>query len=349
VSNSEHILLQELREQPKAVRDTIDAERLKLDHAARLLGRKRIHFLGMGSSYFASLYANYLFAGLPHIQATSHIASEFIHYPSVIAPNEICIALSQSGESIETVNAARLLKTRRLFILGVTNQPKSALARVSDHVILTHAGVERASSTKTFASTLAILYYLVVSVAARSKAISERRKSSLIEGMMHVTRLMDSSLDAWSNIMRHSSTQLANCRASMVLARGPTVPAALQGALLMKEVAKIPAEGMTSGEYAHGPVEAASRRIGVVVLGGGRTSKLQYRLALRAQALHCRTLMVAPREARGLDSIGYGDVEENLAVFPCAVLLELLAYHIALKKRINPDRFRIIHKVTTQE
>jgi len=349
MSKSEHILLQELREQPNAVRDTIDAERLNVDQVARSLGRKRIHFLGMGSSYFASLYANYLFAGWPHIHAASHIASEFIHYPSVIAPNEICIALSQSGESIETVDAARLLKKKGLFVLGVTNQPKSALARLSDHVVLTHAGVERASSTKTFASTLAILYFLVVSVAARSKAISERRKSSLIEGMMQMTRRIDANLESWSNAMRHSSTQLANCRAAMVLARGPTVPAALQGALLMKEVAKIPAEGMSSGEYAHGPVEAASRRIGVVVLGGGRTSRLQYRLALRAKTLHCRTLMIAPRESGGLDSIGYGEVEENLAVFPCAVLLELLAYHIALKKRLNPDRFRVIHKVTTRE
>jgi glucosamine--fructose-6-phosphate aminotransferase (isomerizing) len=127
------------------------------------------------------------------------------------------------------------------------------------------------------------------------------------------------------------------------------VPAALQGALLMKEIAKIPAEGMSSGEFAHGPVEAASNRIGVVVLGGGRTSKLQYRVALRAKALHCRTLMIAPREARSLDSIGFGEIDENLAVFPSAVLLELLAYHIALGKRINPDRFRVIHKVTTRE
>jgi glucosamine 6-phosphate synthetase-like amidotransferase/phosphosugar isomerase protein len=117
----------------------------------------------------------------------------------------------------------------------------------------------------------------------------------------------------------------------------------------MKEVAKVPAEGMSSGEYSHGPVEAASSRIGVVVLGGGRTSKLQYQLALRTKALHCQTLMIAPSEARGLNSIGYGEVEENLAVFPCAVLLELLAYHVALKKRINPDRFRVIHKVTTRE
>jgi glucosamine--fructose-6-phosphate aminotransferase (isomerizing) len=135
----------------------------------------------------------------------------------------------------------------------------------------------------------------------------------------------------------------------MILARGPNLAAALQGALLLKEVAKIPAEAMSSGEFAHGPIEAVSRRLSVVVLGGGRTSKLQYRLALRSKALHARTLMISPSEISEVDSICYGEIDDNLAVFPCVALLELLAYHTALKKRLNPDHFRFIQKVTTLE
>jgi glucosamine--fructose-6-phosphate aminotransferase (isomerizing) len=348
-SSNAHVLLRELREQPKAVRETIEAESYELDQVARLVKRRRIHFLGMGSSYFASLYASYLLPELTRNAAVNHVASEFVHYPPPIASSEVSVALSQSGESIETVKAVRLLKKEGRFVVGVTNEPKSALARLSDRVVLTHAGRERASSTKTFAATLAILYSLVVAIAARTKEISERGRDLLFERMLRMTRILDASFESWNDDARFQSNKLANCRAAMVLARGPNLPAALQGALLLKEVAKIPAEGTSSGEFAHGPIEALSRRISVVVLGGGRTSKLQYRLALRSKALHARTLMITPVKVRAVDSISYGKINENLAVFPCAVLLELLAYHTALKKRLNPDQFKVIHKVTTQE
>ena len=345
----EHILLRELREQPNAIRNTIDAERHEVDQIAYFLNRRRIHFLGMGSSYFASLYASYLLAELTHNAATNHLASEFIHYPSTIAANEISVALSQSGESIETVKAVRILKKKNSFVVGVTNEPKSTLAKLSDRVVLTHAGKEKASSTKTFASTLAILYCLSVALAARTLAISKRKKDILLERIEQMTRTMDVSLEALSDDARYRSNKLINCRAAMILARGPNLPAALQGALLLKEVAKIPAEGMSSGEFAHGPVEAISKKISVVVLGGGRTSKLQHRLALHLKALHAKVLMITPNQVRDVDSIGYGEVDENLAVFPSALLVELLAYHTAVKKRLNPDHFKFMQKVTTRE
>ena len=349
MSINEHILLREILEQPDAIRDTIDAERHEVDQIAHFLKRKRIHFLGMGSSYFASLHASYLLAELTHSAATNYLASEFVHYPSTIAASEITVALSQSGESIETVNAVRLLKKKGNFVVGVTNEPKSTLAELSDRVVLTHAGKESASSTKTFASTLAILYCLIVAIAARTKEISERKKSMLLERIVRMTRTMDARLESWNGDARSHSNKLVNCRAAMILARGPNLPAALQGALLLKEVAKIPAEGMSSGEFAHGPIEIVSRRISVVVLGGGRTSELQHRLALRSKALHAKVVMINPSEVRRVDSIRYGEIDQNLAVFPCAALLELLAYHTAVKRRLNPDHFKFIQKVTTRE
>jgi glucosamine--fructose-6-phosphate aminotransferase (isomerizing) len=135
----------------------------------------------------------------------------------------------------------------------------------------------------------------------------------------------------------------------MVLARGLNLSVALQGALLLKEVAKIHAEGMSSGEFAHGPIEALSRNMSVVILGTGRTLRLQRRLALRTKSLKARTMMITTSPARNVDSICFGETDEYLAPFPCAMILELLAYHTALKERLNPDQFRIIHKVTTRE
>jgi glucosamine--fructose-6-phosphate aminotransferase (isomerizing) len=303
----------------------------------------------MGSSYFASVYANYLLAELTHDTSVSHLASEFIHYPSTITTQEITVALSQSGESIETVKAVQILEKKGKFVIGVTNEPRSTLAKLSDRVLLTHAGKERASSTKTFASTLAILYYLTASLAAKTKQISERKRGLLVKTLLQMTRTMDERMESWSRQAKHQASKLLNCQAAMVLGRGPNLAGALQGALLLKEVTKLPAESMSSGEFAHGPIEAISKKISVIVLGGGRTSKLQHRVALRSKSLQATTLMITPHEVRDVDSICYGETDENLAVFPCASLLELLAYHAAVRKGLNPNHFNIIHKVTTRE
>ena len=346
---SEHVLLREIREQPGAIRNTIGAESHEIEHVAYLLRRRRIHFIGMGSSYFAAVYANYLLAELMHNAPVNHLASEFIHYPSTIPTNEISIALSQSGESIETVKAMQMLKRKGNFVVAITNEPKSTLAKLGDRVLLTHAGKERASSTKTFASTLAILYSIAVSVARQTKQISERKRDLLFQALIQMTRTMDERMESWNRDAKHEASKLLNCHAAMVLGRGPNLPAALQGALLLKEVAKLPAEGMSSGEFAHGPIEATSKKMSIVVLGGGRTSYLQYRLALRSKTLHAKVLMITPREVRNVDSICYGETDEDLGVFPCAALLELLAYHAALRKGLNPDHFDVIHKVTRRE
>lgn len=347
--SGKHTLLREIHEEPGAIRKTIAAERHEIDQAARLLRRKRIHFIGMGSSYFASLYANYLLAELEHSTSVNHLASEFIHYPSKIPRNEISLAISQSGESRETVKAIQLLKRKGNFVIALTNEPSSSLARISDRVLLTHAGKEKASSTKTFASTLAILYYLIVWAAAQSKQISESKRDILFAKLLQMTWTMEENIESWSQKARHQASKLLNCEAAMILGRGPKLPAALQGALLLKEVAKLPAEGMSSGEFAHGPIESISKKITVVVLGGGRTSKLQYRLALRSKRLHAKVLMITPHEVRNMDSIRYGETDEELAIFPCATLLELLSYHTAVRKGLNPDHFNVIHKITTRE
>lgn len=345
----EHTFLREIRDQPNAMRATIEAESHEVDQVAGLLNKTRLNFLGMGSSYFASIYASYLLAELTDSGSEYHLASEFLHYPRTVTPKETTIAISQSGESIETVKAAQLLKRKRNFIIAITNEPSSTLARISDKLILTHAGTERASATKTFASTLAVLYCLIIAVAEHSGKISERKKGLLSRGIMQLTHKMDQSAESWNNKAAAWSNRLANCRAAMIIARGPTLPGALQGALLMKEVAKIPAEGMSTGDFSHGPVEAVSKKISVIILGGGRTSRLQYQAATRSKALYASALMVSPHEVRKVDSICFGETDENLTIFPCSAILELLAYHTALRKGLNPDHFNVIHKVTTRE
>ena len=344
-----HILLREIYEQPRAIRETIELESNEVNRVANRFRKRPIHYLGMGSSYFASIYAKYLHEQLTHSRAETHLASEFVHYPSSIMPGEITVALSQSGESIETVRAAQLLKRKRRLVIGVTNEPRSTLAKLSDCLLLTHAGRERAGATKTFVSTLALLYFLLGEVAFRSKRLGERKKNSLSQEILRMAGRIDEKLDSWNDDAKAHAIRLADSHTAMVLARGPNLPGALQGALLFKEVARIPAEGMSSGEFSHGPIEAVSREMSVVILGGGRTSELQYQLALRSKANHASVLMLTPTEVRKIDSMCFGQTDETLTIFPCTTLLELLAYHCAIRKGLNPDQLNHAQKVTIRE
>jgi glucosamine--fructose-6-phosphate aminotransferase (isomerizing) len=321
----------------------------EIDEAARFLKGKRFHLLGMGSSYFATLYAQYLLTDLTQTTVMSHLASEFLHYPAKLAANEVVLAVSQSGESIETVETARLLKKSGNSVIAVTNNPESTLARFSDRVLLMHAGIEEASSTKTFAATLAILYSLIVTIAAVSQKISKRREQLLSKRIIQMSQHLDGRLAHWNVRSRSQAAWIGDSQAVMVLARGPSLAAALQGALLFKEVAKMPAEAMSSGEFSHGPIEAVTNRTSVILLAGGRTSTLQYKLARRLRDTQAKTLVISPRRESNANSISFGPIEENLAAFPAALILELLAYHTAVHKHRNPDRFDFIHKVTTRE
>jgi glucosamine--fructose-6-phosphate aminotransferase (isomerizing) len=343
----EHVLLHEIREQPTAMRDTLNAERRRISEAAAFFGRKHLHFLGMGSSYFASLYAKYLFQ--EQRQAESHLASEFIHYPLAPEPNDVFVIISQSGESIEIVKTVELLKRKQALILGVTNDPESRLAKLSDQLLLTHAGKEIASSTKTFTSTLALLHELATTLSARSGRISQRSRDLRSNHLMRTILTLEERFSEWEESSRAWAGGLASCRSAMVIGRGPNLIAALQGGLLLKEVVKLPAEGMSGGEFTHGPIEAISKEIGVIVLGGGHTAGLQIKLAQRAKTLGARVLMLAPQKARNIDSINFGKCDEALMVFPCNILLNLLTYYAAIKNGLNPDRFNVISKITRRE
>lgn len=347
--SNEHTLLREIREQPRAIIDTLELERREIQKVSGFLRNRRVRFLGMGSSYFASLYATYLFQGLAHVDAEAWLSSEFLHYPFRIDPSDVVIAVSQSGESFETVKAVRFLKKRHYQIVGVTNQPGSNLARLSDRLLLTHAGAEKASSTKTFVATLALLNHLAVSIAMRTGRISGRKGALLYGRLLRCASLIEEKLPCWEKTARTWATALANCRSAVVLGRGYDLAGALQGALLLKEVAKIPAEGMTGGEFMHGPIEIASRKLFVVVIAGGRTSPLMKRLATYAKQIGARVLLLTPEKVGSVDSVRFEENYETLVLFPSVAMIELLAYFTAIEKHTNPDHFRFISKVTRAE
>ena len=338
----------EIRQQPKAILETLAKENNAIEQCASFV-RNKIDFLGMGSSYYASLYSKYLLREVAHCDIGVELSSEFLHYPLNVRRGQVFVVVSQSGESVETVKAARLLRRRHAIILGVTNQPESSLAALSHATLLTHAGEERASATKTFVSTLALLYRLSFVVGRRAALVTRSRLADSNDRLVSCAKSMEEEMPNWEKSIRRLVEDVGSYQSISVIGRGYNLAPALQGALLFKEVAKLHAEGMTAGEFMHGPIEMASSELLTIVLTGGRTSQLMTGLIRRLKKYNTKVLTIGPQSVGSANTINLKEKEQTLIPFPSIVSLDLLAYFTALKRRLDPDRFSHISKVTLVE
>jgi glucosamine--fructose-6-phosphate aminotransferase (isomerizing) len=343
-----HQLLKEIREQPSAIMETLAQEEHEIERAAKVFPRS-VRFLGMGSSYYASLYAKYLLEEYAHMDVPVDLSSEFLHYPPHVRRGEAFVVISQSGESVETVKVVRFLRKKHASVTGVTNRPESSLAALADKVLLTHAGEERASATKTFTSTLALLHRLALSTGVRRGFVSRAGFSTLSSELIECAQSMRSEMSEWERSVKRLVARLREYRSVTVLGRGYNLASALQGALLLKEVAKLHAEGMSAGEFMHGPMEIASQELLAVVLTGGRTSPLMRGLVGKLKGYGTEVLTIGPESVGSTKAICFREREQTLVPIPSIVCLDLLTYFLALKRRLNPDTFRHISKVTLAE
>jgi len=346
--SDEHQLLREIREQPSAIMKTLAKEDNEIEHAAKVLPRT-VRFLGMGSSYYASLYAKYLLEEFVQMDVRVDLSSEFLHYPPHVRRGEAFVAISQSGESVETVKAVRILRKKHASVTGVTNRPESTLAALGHRVLLTHAGEERASATKTFTSTLALLHRLALSAGVRRGLVRRARFNVLSAELIECARSMGGEMSEWERSIKGLVARLREYRSITVLGRGYNLASALQGALLLKEVAKFHAEGMSAGEFMHGPIEIASRELLAVVLTGGRTTPLMRDLVGKLKGYGTDALTIGPESVGSTKAICLREREQTLVPIPSIVCLDLLTYFLALKRRLNPDKFSHISKVTLVE
>ena len=327
---------------------TVMQENQEIDRVSKFVtGNTR--FLGMGSSYFASLYAKYLLQEVAHVDVEVGLSSEFLHYPTSVRSAQVFFVVSQSGESIETVKTAHFLRHKHAKIVAVTNQPESSLAAVSDMTLLMHAGEERASATKTFTSTLALFRRLAFSTATRKNLITSTLLEKSDAGLISCANSMDEQMPHLEAKIRTQVRQLRPYRSTAVLARGFNLTSALQSALMFKEVAKVPAEGMTAGEFMHGPIEMASPELLAIILTGGRTSSLMFKLVGRLKKAQAETLTIGPQVRQLTRSVLLKEKDETLLPFPSIVSLNLIVYFAALRRRLDPDQFEHISKVTLVE
>ena len=367
-----HFMLKEIYEQPRAVRDTVqgrislDTGRVYLDQMniteAEFKSFDRVMIAACGTSWHAGLAGKYMLEQFARLPVEVDYASEFRYRDPVIDERTLLIVITQSGETADTIAALREAKERGAKILSICNVQGAMITRESDGTILTHAGPEiGVASTKAFTSQMIALYLFGLYVGQLRGALSsdeaKYHAQELAELPVKIERLLSES-DSLEELARefHRSTDF------LYLGRGINFPIALEGALKLKEISYIHAEGYPAGEMKHGPNALIDERLPVVVINtreeGNRASELRY------EKTHSNIVEVKAREGVVLSVLTEGDrmsaeVSDHVIEIPASsdllspilaiIPLQLLAYHIAVRRGCDVDQPRNLAKSVTVE
>lgn len=365
-----HYMLKEIYEQPDAVARTVEmgavANDLKQEflqrHEQALAKVRNIQVLACGTSYHAGMVAKYWFENLTGLPCSVEVASEFRYRNPVVVDNTLIICLSQSGETADTLSALRETQRRAkegeikgLTTLSVCNVATSSLVRETDIFIPTLAGVEiGVASTKAFTTQLAALMLLVLKVGKVQQRITNDKLSEIVTEMHNLKGLLDRSLNLDKSI-EEMSQKFEDKKSTLFLGRGVQFPLALEGALKLKEISYIHAEGYAAGELKHGPLALVDKDMPIVVLAP-KDSMLD-KLKANMQEVHARhgELFVFASESSQLVSderlhvIHVPDVNEHLAPIVYSIPVQFLSYHVAVMRGTDVDQPRNLAKSVTVE
>ncbi|MBL9103917.1 MAG: glutamine--fructose-6-phosphate transaminase (isomerizing) [Myxococcales bacterium] len=356
-----HYMLKEIHEQPRAIHatllgagltdDDVRLEGLDLD----LKGVTRIVMLACGTSWHAALTGRYLIESLARIPVEVDIASEFRYRDPIVRPGDLAIAISQSGETADTLAALKEAGQRGARTLAICNVLGASLSRVAEQTLYTHAGPEiSVASTKAFTTQLTILTAIAIHLGRRTGTLSQERARDLIVGLQNLPLHVDNLL-AHSAAIKIIARRHAGARDCLFLGRGLCYPVALEGALKLKEISYIHAEGYASGEMKHGPIALIDEHVPVVVLalrGPGYGKVLSNLEEVRARSGKIIALATVGDQALGDladDLILVPDVAPELQPILASVPLQLLAYHFADIKGTDVDQPRNLAKSVTVE
>jgi glucosamine--fructose-6-phosphate aminotransferase (isomerizing) len=356
-----HFMLKEIHEQPQAVSDTLRS-RLLLDSSdvsldAQSVGELpgRVVLLACGTSYHAGLVGKFLVENVARIPCEVDLASEFRYREPVVSARELVVAISQSGETLDTLCALKEAKARGARALAICNVVDSAIARAADLVLYTHAGPEiGVASTKCFTAQLAALTLLAVHLGRRSGALATPAAAALLAELVHVPHKMSETLRQTGNL-RELARKYMHARDFLFLGRGTNYPIALEGALKLKEISYIHAEGYAAGEMKHGPIALIDDGLPVVIiatLGKGYDKVLSNLAEVRAREGH--VIAVATRGDKAIktlcqDVLWVEDAPPLLQPMLTVLPLQLLAYSMAVARGTDVDQPRNLAKSVTVE
>jgi glutamine---fructose-6-phosphate transaminase (isomerizing) len=373
-----HFMLKEIYEQPGVVRDSLEAYFNSSDNSTESaqspinLGLpaefyadlEQIQIVACGTSWHAALVGKYLLEQLAGIPTQVHYASEYRYAPSPLTPNTLTIGVTQSGETADTLAALAMEKERRLAkepkyqarLLGITNRPESSLGLMVPHIINTLAGIEiGVAATKTFIAQLMAFYALALDLAYHRQTISPDRLEEIIALLRHIPKEIEATLESQEKLTEHLAHDFAETTDFIFLGRGINFPIALEGALKLKEISYIHAEGYPAGEMKHGPIALLDAKVPVVAIAvPGSVYEKVISNAQEAKARDSRLIGVTPSkdgEAAEIfnDLLPVSNVDELLSPLLTVIPLQLLAYHIAARRGLDVDQPRNLAKSVTVE
>ena len=362
--NHRHFMAKEIFEQPEVVGHTLAnyidmaAERVALPMPLPFDFAKlnRISIAACGTAYYAGMVAKYWFERFAHLPVEVDIASEFRYRSAPLGPGGLAIVVSQSGETADTLASLRYAREHGQHVLSIVNVPTSTIARESDVVMPTLAGPEiGVASTKAFTCQLAALATLAIAAGRARGVLSESDEKKLVHALIEVPRHLAEAL-ALEPQIEHLARDLAKCRDVLYLGRGTSFPIALEGALKLKEISYIHAEGYAAGELKHGPIALIDETMPVIVIAPydqifEKTVSNMEEVAARGGRL---ILLTDAQGARGANSKPW--VTLTLPTMPAtvtplvyAVPVQLIAYHTAVIMGTDVDQPRNLAKSVTVE
>lgn len=374
-----HYMLKEIHEQPGVVRTCLDTylnpqwqqeennqvNPINLGISTQLYDNlEHVQIVACGTSWHASLVGKYLLEQLAGIPTTVHYASEFRYAPPPATANTLTIGVTQSGETADTLAALEMEKERRgelkapfqPRLLGITNRPESTLGQIVEQIIDTHAGIEiGVAATKTFVAQLMGFYFLALDLAYQRQTLSGAKIAVIIEGLRQLPGQIELLLAMQDSYTEELAHDFAETQDFIFVGRGINYPIALEGALKLKEISYIHAEGYPAGEMKHGPIALLDAKVPVVAIAvPGNVYEKVISNAQEAKARDARLIGVTASEGSEAkdtfdDLLLVPEVEELLSPILTVIPLQLLAYHIAARRGLDVDQPRNLAKSVTVE
>lgn len=360
-----HFMLKEIFEQPECLKNCMrgrvndDNSNITLsailDNKEKLLNAKRIIIVACGTSWHAGLIGKYLIENFCRIPVTVEYASEFRYSNPVVAENDVVIAISQSGETADTLAAIEIAKRNGAFVYGICNVVGSSIPRATDAGSYIHVGPEiGVASTKAFTGQVTVLAMFALALAKEKDIIDKRQYSEIIKELLTLPEKMKTVLEL-NNRIAELSRIFTYAHNFLYLGRGYSYPVALEGALKLKEISYIHAEGYPAAEMKHGPIALIDSDMPVVVIA--THNKMYEKVLSNIQEIKARQGKVIALVSKGDDTISRiaDEVIELPSTMECfeplidVIPLQLLAYHVAVCKGKNVDQPRNLAKSVTVE
>lgn len=364
--NYDHFMLKEIHEQPHTIQDSLRG-RLQPDtlgitmngveHIAdKLRAAHRIVIVACGTSWHAGLIGEYLIEALCRLNVEVEYASEYRYRNPIVSPNDVIVAISQSGETADTLVALENAKQQGATIFGIVNVVGSSIARLADAGTYTHAGPEiGVASTKAFTAQLAVLQLFALKLAEIRSTIDRSLFQTLIAELNAIPKKVQWIVDHQTDYIKAIANRYQHANSFLYLGRGYNFPVALEGALKLKEITYIHAEGYPAAEMKHGPIALVDEDLPVVVVA--TRDPFHEKIVNNIQEIHARKGRVLAVISEGDDTVD--DLAEAVMVVPKAheivtpilasIPLQLLAYYIGVARGLDVDKPRNLAKSVTVE